>query len=855
MARHVEIDIDSDADTSGFLATAAAADRAADRVDGLGDGMRGTTRDSAALDVQIVKTKTFIHQLGEEFVRTGEVDVFKHLRNQRGILTSLQAIAQETDKIALGSLFHDAALDAELLANKIRDTKIAVDELGAAYVRTGDKDVLKSLREQRNTLQTLQQIQKGLKEAAQATGDLADGSERATTSMTRLGSAAGSLEQRLDSSKDAIVALIREFERTGNTDILANLRDERGVLRNLQSMNREIEMFGEGVNRAGRNLGDLGNASGVLSALVRSVPPQVTVGLATAFAVPLGAAINTAILLAVGGGSLAAGIAAAAQSARVQDAFSGTFKRMFDQFVAASGPLADPLVRAAFAFGDAFDAMLPGIQAGMQKLSTEVYFLSDGLTGFFQNIGPGFAAAFEAAMPVLRELSASLPELGQGLSNFFAGMAAGGPGAVAFFSDLISLSSTLLTIWGGMIAVFSGVYNAISNLGHFIVNSSEGFRQLGGLMHLVELGIAAFGSETDEAGLSVEELKRKMAEQEQQQVFQSAMAESARIMSEAARAADEAARAISTLLTTQLADKDAQLAFKQGRLDMIEALKNSKGALDDNSLAGLRSQQALISQAQAAIRARDAAFEQAKGTMGASAAAAYADGVLGKLVDQLYADAKAAGVSKEKVDGVTGALNAVPGYTPAELELMRKGMTQNEIARIREALKAAEGNYSANFTTTYTTVNRTISERIDAGNTVPGTGGRRILAKGGVIHADVGLISKPGIYKGQGDGFPVVMAEGVTGYEGFLPQLGIPRSRAAALLNEMAGWHDFGIHDRRGSGYASPAGMGGATGGGGRVYQINVNVAPGANAADAGAAVIEVIEAYEKLNGASWRDN
>lgn len=842
MARHVEIDIDSDADTSGFLATAAAADRAADRVDGLGDGMRDTTRDSAALDVQIVKTKAFIHQLGEEFVRTGEVDVFKHLRNQRGILASLQSIAQETDKIALGSLFHDAALDAELLANKIRDTKVAVDELGAAYVKTGDKDVLKSLREQRNTLQTLQQIQKGLKEAAQATGDLADGSERATTSMTRLGSAAGSLQQRVDSSKDAIVALIREFERTGNTDVLASLRDERGVLRNLQSMNREIEMFGEGVNRAGRNLGDLGNASGVLSALVRSVPPQVTVGLATALAVPLGAAINTAMLLAVGGGSLAAAIAAAAQSARVQDAFSGTFKRMFDQFVAASGPLADPLVRAAFAFGDAFDAMLPGIQAGMQKLSTEVYFLSDGLTGFFQNIGPGFAAAFEAAMPVLRELSASLPELGQGLSNFFAGMAAGGPGAVAFFNDLISLASTLLTIWGGMIAVFSNVYNAISNLGHLVVNQSEGFHQLGGLMHLVELGIAAFGSETDEAGVSVEELKRKMAEQEQQQAFQAGMAEAARIMDEGRRKAEEMAGALSRLANTMLADKDAQLAFKQGRLDMIEALKNSKGSLDDNTTAGLRSQQALISQAQAAVRARDAAYEQAKGTMGMAAANDYANGIFDRMIGVLYNDANAAGVSAAAVDGVTGSLRSVPRYTGADLNVAQQGLDESDIRHLRSALSDAQGYYRATFETVYVTTFTSTANSSGAN-----------LAQGGVVHADTGLVTQPGVYRGRGDGFPIFMAEGVTGKEGILPQRGISRGRAEVLLEEMASWHGFGVHDRRTSGYAAPVGPGGG-GGGGRTYIVHNHVEAGANPAEVGAATVEAIKAYERMNGSSWRN-
>lgn len=44
-----------------------------------------------------------------------------------------------------------------------------------------------------------------------------------------------------------------------------------------------------------------------------------------------------------------------------------------------------------------------------------------------------------------------------------------------------------------------------------------------------------------------------------------------------------------------------------------------------------------------------------------------------------------------------------------------------------------------------------------------------------------------------------------------------------------------------------------AAGGGSSTYSINVNVAPGANPADAGRAVVEAIRAYERTSGRGWR--
>jgi hypothetical protein len=244
-----------------------------------------------------------------------------------------------------------------------------------------------------------------------------------------------------------------------------------------RSAERDIDKFGKGVTGKLAKMG--GKIGDALSSAVEAIPPAgklvagvLVAGLAVALAPALGAAITSAVLLAVGGGALALGIKSALSSPIVKAAFDPlkqTAKTLANDFGA---PFRGPLVRAAETLDKALQAMKPTIDQIGRALGPVVDDLAPAFAGFLKNALPGIQSAVEAAVPLFRMLADKLPGLGKNIGIFFDEIAQGGPGATAFFGDLIELIGKVLVGIGIAIGKLSSWYTSIRK---FVTDSTMRF--------------------------------------------------------------------------------------------------------------------------------------------------------------------------------------------------------------------------------------------------------------------------------------------------------------------------------------------------------------------------------------------
>lgn len=176
----------------------------------------------------------------------------------------------------------------------------------------------------------------------------------------------------------------------------------------------------------------------------------------------LGAAINSAVLVGLGGGVIGAGIAAAFKDPEVKAAF-GEFKetvaREFENFGQAFKP-------GVLRFFDRLESdigpqMKPMIEQLKETFGPLTEDLGDGLIGFLQNALPAITRAAEAAAPLLDTLAESLPSLGEDLGYFFDQIAESGPEANVFFNDLLNAIGWIIRRIGDMINFFAHAYDGI----------------------------------------------------------------------------------------------------------------------------------------------------------------------------------------------------------------------------------------------------------------------------------------------------------------------------------------------------------------------------------------------------------
>jgi hypothetical protein len=487
--------------------------------------------------------------------------------------------------------------------------------------------------------------------------------------------------------------------------------------------------------------------SGITQSLESSASEIVPyLAIAAAAAAPaIGAAINAGVLLGLGGGGIAAGIALAARDPEVAAAGKAVGQHVLDGLTEAAESFKEPVINSVNILGSAFDRLQPRIQAIFSGLAPHVEQLATGIAGLFDRIGPGLQQAFTAAGPILDTLSAELPRLGSAMSSFFSSIAAGGPGATIFFRDLlVAVEGSLIGI-GKLIEGLSKLYEISSK----IPGLGGAFQALGN----------AIGSSGDKGKKAFFDL----------QAGSGSAKGGIDLVAQSARAAEQAVAALAKsseqILNEWLSVDQASIRLSQSFLGLKSSIEQNGKSLDSNSEKGLANRSALLDAAQAAETLRE---KQIAGGQSASFANSQFDSQIGSLI----ALAGKLGLNQQEVEGLIGKYRNVPGDVTTNVN--HPGLD--------EALKKSgdlAGSYNS-IPRSVTTTIRTVF--VTEGSPTPAArpGVRVAFAHGGILQAAQGMIV---------DSPTVLFGERGTGHEVYIPEKGISDSRGLALADAAARMH------------------------------------------------------------------
>lgn len=258
---------------------------------------------------------------------------------------------------------------------------------------------------------------------------------------------------------------------------------DKDVDRNLLS-----RMFDRGREAASAFSTGFGQAvSSFFSGDLISVLVKVLAGgaLAMALGPVIGAAITTAILFALGGGVLAAGIAAAFKDPKILGA-AGDLKTklsaMFEEFGKPFAPHVGIVLEKLAGF---LDRIAPKLKEVGELFAPLVGTLGQAFVEMLDNMMPGILEAVEASKPLFETLAKHMPDIGKAVGEFFAIISEGGDDANQFFSDLLSAITKILPIIAELIAAMATWYSVVRSL---VMLAIDHFNNLLGVIRAMASG-------------------------------------------------------------------------------------------------------------------------------------------------------------------------------------------------------------------------------------------------------------------------------------------------------------------------------------------------------------------------------
>lgn len=187
-------------------------------------------------------------------------------------------------------------------------------------------------------------------------------------------------------------------------------------------------------------------------------------GLALGLASVLGAAISAAVLVALSGGVIGIGVAAALKHPAIMDALSGLKKQLgkvFDGFGSFFvGPVADFLNM----FSGLLDDLKPAIADLGKTLGPVADELAHGVIGFLQNVLPAIMRGVKAGAPLIKTLADEMPGIGDAIGRFFDHISESAPSANLFFNDLLNIIPLVIRALGFLIEVLANMYHIFRSM-------------------------------------------------------------------------------------------------------------------------------------------------------------------------------------------------------------------------------------------------------------------------------------------------------------------------------------------------------------------------------------------------------
>lgn len=196
----------------------------------------------------------------------------------------------------------------------------------------------------------------------------------------------------------------------------------------------------------------LEDGSGMIGKALLSLPPQAQAGIvagAALLAIPIGAAINGAILATLSAGVVAAGVAVAAQDRQVRDAGAAMGRELSAGLKEHAADFVPATLNAIGTIKSEFAKAGPQLGKLFSEAAKHVVPLTRGLTGLVTEALPGMTTAVKNSLPVTNALSDGLAQLGETFGDSLALMSTQSDGAALALRDVFSV----LAVGTGTIAV------------------------------------------------------------------------------------------------------------------------------------------------------------------------------------------------------------------------------------------------------------------------------------------------------------------------------------------------------------------------------------------------------------------
>ncbi len=596
-------------------------------------------------------------------------------------------------------------------------------------------------------------------------------------------------------------------------------------------------------SRAGKAAGD-SFTSGLTDALsVGTSSPYAFAGLVTlaAEAAPLIATVlNAGILTGLGGGVIAGGIALAMSDPRVSEASDRLSEKVGATWRNAASVFVAPVERSLNRLGELSDKVLAGgMRKNFELMAPYVDKLMTGVDGFVMRALPGINTAVTNLRPVLDGIARGLPELGDGVGDFFAEISKDSERMGHNIENIMKATGSAIRGLGVALSWLSSRFSDFqeftmkvrSKVAHSVADA------FAGIMPLMS-GAARAAGVTADAQLKAYTSGMPDAAGAAEKYSDAAMAasESSRMLGmswvELAKHAGDLGAAMDKLNAPELDYFEATTRAAESTNSLKAALDASGGSIATNTTEGLKARNELsswIHVQQDMIKATEAQVTAQHGaTAGAVAAKAQYESSKAALIEM----AMAAGMSGAEILGLVEAMFKMPATSATGVSTPGAAEAKQQIEDLDGKIRALEDkkveisqngapdaahsvailqrqieelrDRQIQIRTTYITEHITTdgfseSYRTGAQGSVPRRWG------GVTVHAATGALRDAAMFPGGPTRY--AFAEPSTGGEAFVPRKG-DYGRSMSILSQAAGW------------YGATVMPGGAAGGG----AVNVRV-------------------------------
>jgi hypothetical protein len=493
-------------------------------------------------------------------------------------------------------------------------------------------------------------VERGLLRDAKAADKFGD-------SLEGVSKESGILTKKISETEAEVKKLVKQFDETGDMDLLKSIRKEQSNLRIFERLSKSIASEAVKVGTdAGEKIGE-----GLTKSLMALRGPAIAaaVGIGVILAPAIGSAISAAVIGAAGAGGIVGGIAAAAQDQRVQAEAKRVADHVGSALTDAGGPFVEPLIESLRLLDDAGDRLAKNFQEAGTKIAPTLVPLTKGLTGFVGEVMPGFIKAMDAAKPVIRAIGAELPKIGAAVSDFFTkisddpdqavmaivAISQAIQGTIEFAGDLLATLGDIFEWSSRTGAAISGTMETLFGwlpvAGDAIKNQGQNFRDQ------VAAIDAANDASKDFVGGGIQSIIR-------------AEEEVAKITKTATEAIEDQLKAMDKMFDRVLGAQELASNYQESIDNLTKSVQENGKSLDIRNEAGRENLAAMRAEAEAIEAIRKDIFEKT-GDMGA------ANTAYDEMIERLRQHAYQMGLNKEQVDDFIAALKAIPAQTDVEV--------------------------------------------------------------------------------------------------------------------------------------------------------------------------------------------